>query len=78
MLYIVIEHCAYFENIQYALQKNKLVNPEFIFGKNIEDSMLLSLNGAAELIGRGWDKEAIPVIQAKKSIISSFFSKLFS
>jgi cell division protein FtsA len=77
-IYIVIEHCAYFENIQYALQKNKLVNPEFIFGKNIEDSMLLSLNGAAELIGRGWDKEAIPVIQAKKSIISSFFSKLFS
>jgi hypothetical protein len=77
-IYIVIENCPYFENFQYALQKNKLVNPDFIFGKNIEDNMLLSLNGAAELVGKGWEKEAIPVIKSKKSLISNFFSKLFS
>jgi len=34
--------------------------------------------GAAELIGKGWEKEAIPVIHPKKSIISSFFSRFFS
>jgi cell division protein FtsA len=33
---------------------------------------------AAELISKGWSKEAIPVKQAKKSIISRFFSTLFN
>ena len=56
----------------------QLINTNFIFGENIDDSSLLSLNGAAELIVKGWEKEAIPVIQPKKSIISNFFSNLFS
>ena len=38
----------------------------------------LASKGAAELIAKGWEKEAIPVIQSKKSLISSFFSRLFS
>jgi len=77
-IYIHIEKFEYFKNIQFAMHKNKLINPMFIFGKNIEELPLLSLNGAAELISKGWDKEAIPVIHSKKSIISSFFSKIFS
>ena len=77
-IYLNIEKLEYFENIHFALQKNKLVNSEFIFGRNIEDISLFSLNGAAELIGKGWEKEAIPVIQTKKSLISNFFSNLFS
>mgnify|MGYP003323185654 CR=1 FL=1 len=36
-----------------------------------------ALSGAAELIDKGWDKEAIPLIKVKKSIISSFFSRFF-
>jgi len=75
---INIEHLEFFKNIHFALQKNKLVNLKFIFSKNDENTSLSSINGAAELIGKGWEKEAIPVIQSKKSLISNFFSKLFS
>ena len=75
---VVIEDPKYFKNLEFALKKNKLLNHLSIFGNKIEDSYLLSLNGAAELIGKGWEKEAIPVIQSKKSMISTFFSELFS
>ena len=77
-VYITIENCEFFKNIQLGLKENKLINPEFIFGKNLEETYLLNLNGAAELIGKGWEKEAIPVVQPKKSLISIFFSSLFS
>ena len=77
-IYINIEKFVYFKNIQFALQKNKFIDPQLVFGENIEDCSLSILNGTAELIGKGWEKEAIPVIQTKKSIISSFFSRLFS
>lgn len=33
---------------------------------------------AAELIGKGWEKEAIPIIQTKKSTISRIFFSLFN
>jgi len=36
-----------------------------------------ALSGAAELIFKGWDKEAIPLIHKKKSMISSFFERFF-
>jgi len=77
-IYLLIDKFKYFKNISFALQKNQSINPEFVFGKNIEDTSISSLNGAAELIGRGWEKEAIPVMQSRKSLISSLFSKLFS
>tara|TARA_B100000795_G_scaffold267592_1_gene252773 strand:+ start:316 stop:1518 length:1203 start_codon:yes stop_codon:yes gene_type:complete len=78
IIHINIEKFEYFKNIHFALQKNKLINTDFIFGRNIEESSLFSLNGAADLIGKGWDKEAIPVVQTKRSLISTFFSRLFS
>ncbi len=37
----------------------------------------LALSGAAELIFKGWDKEAIPLIHKKKYLISSFFERFF-
>tara|TARA_Y100000590_G_scaffold28112_1_gene31480 strand:- start:421 stop:1614 length:1194 start_codon:yes stop_codon:yes gene_type:complete len=37
-----------------------------------------ALSGAAELIFKGWDKEAIPLSFRKKSIISSFFERFFN
>ena len=78
VIYIIVEKNEHFKNIQFALQKNKLIDSEFIFGRYVDDNQLFSLNGAAELIGRGWEKEAIPVTQSKKSLISTFFSRLFS
>jgi cell division protein FtsA len=78
LIYINIVNSEFFKNIQFALEKNKLINQKFIFGRNEEDCSIFTLNGAAELIGKGWDKEAIPVVQTKKSLISAFFSRLFS
>ena len=77
-IYVIIGNDEYLKNIQFSLQKNKLIDSEFVFGKNIDDNLFFSLNGAAELIGKGWEKEAIPVIRSKKSLISTFFSKIFS
>ena len=77
-IYLFIENSKYFKNIQFILEKNKLINAEFVFGKNVDSNELFGLNGAVELISRGWEKEAIPVIQSKKSLITSFFSRLFS
>ena len=36
-----------------------------------------ALSGAAELINKGWDKEAIPLNIKKKSIITRFFERFF-
>ena len=36
-----------------------------------------ALSGAAELINKGWDKEAIPLNIKKKSMISRFFERFF-
>ncbi len=42
-----------------------------------DEERISALQGAAELIFKGWHKEAIPFINKKKSIISSFFSRFF-
>ncbi len=54
---------------------NKKFNFKFI--DDLDDHFLIGINGAAELISKGWEKEAIPIIQQKKSFISGFFSRLF-
>ena len=77
-IYIVIEKGEYFKNIQFVLENKKLTNLDFVFNESFEETLILASKGAAELIGKGWEKEAIPVIQSKKSAISNFFSKLFS
>lgn len=77
-IYINVENTKYFNNIQYALQTNEAVSSRIVYPQEGKNSALTNLNGIAELIGKGWEKEAIPVIQSKKSIFSSFFSKLFS
>ena len=43
----------------------------------IHSDDFFALSGAAELIYKGWDKEAIPLIKVKKSIISRFFERFF-
>jgi len=78
MICITIDKNDYFKNIKFALEKNKLTNSNFVYNKNSGTDVLSSLNGAADLINNGWEKEAIPVIQSKKSSISNFFSRLFS
>ena len=76
-IYIYVGLPGYYRNIEYVLEKSKLATVECIFNNNLEKSFLAGVNGACELIGKGWEKEAIPVVQRNKSLISGFFSRLF-
>jgi len=42
-----------------------------------QDEPLKACYASAKLIGAGWEREAIPIIQTKKSSISKFFSYIF-
>ena len=76
--YIYIESCEYHGNIQYVIENSKLTTVECIFNSETEQNLLASVNGACELIGKGWRKEAIPITHKKKTLISGFFSRLFN
>jgi len=77
-IYIYIELPEYHKNIHYVLEKSKITISERIFNNTKEHDLLSAVTGACELVARGWEKEAIPIIHKKKSFISSFFSNLFN
>jgi len=78
IIYVCVDSPEYYKSIQYVLENSKLTTLERIFNSNSEFFLLAGVNGACELIGKGWEKEAIPISYKKKSLISSFFSRLFS
>ena len=77
-VYITVNSHEYYKTIQYVLERSEITASECIFNDNLEQDFLAGVNGACELIGKGWEKEAIPMIHKKKSLISGFFSRLFS
>jgi len=77
-IYIHIVCSEYYKNIKYLLEKSKITTSECIFNNSKEQHLFSAVNGACELIGKGWEKEAIPIIEKKKTFISGFFSKLFN
>tara|TARA_B110000967_G_C18847009_1_gene542530 strand:- start:379 stop:1578 length:1200 start_codon:yes stop_codon:yes gene_type:complete len=77
-IYIYVDLPKYYKNVQYVLENSRLATLECIFDSSAEQRLLASVNGACELIGKGWEKEAIPLTLKKKSLIASFFSKLFN
>ena len=77
-IYVYVDSSEYFKNIRYVIEKNKLTTFECIFDSFSEYSLQTAVLGASEIIGKGWEKEAIPIIYKKKSYIAGFFSKLFS
>jgi len=77
-IYVYIEPPEYFENFQYVIEKSKLASSECIFSSDTEQALFGGVNGAVELVSKGWDKEAIPTKYKKKSLISGFFSRLFN
>ena len=78
IIYVYVDTSEYYKNIQYILVNSRLALLERIFDSRTEQSLLSSVNSACELIGKGWEKEAIPIRQKKKSLISNFFFKLFN
>jgi len=77
-IYIYVESSEYYRNIQFVLGDSQFTSLECVFNSTMEKSFLAGVNGACELIGKGWEKEAIPTYNKKKSLISGFFSRLFS
>ena len=75
--YLFFEDEKIFKNIHNFFEKPLIKGK---ISSKIESLILddfSALSGAAELIFKGWDKEAIPLINRKKSIISSFFERFF-
>jgi cell division protein FtsA len=77
-IYINVEVSEYYKNVQYIITNSKLTVEECILNNNTEQSLLSGVYGASELIGKGWEKEAVPITLKKKSLISNLFSRLFS
>ena len=77
-IYIHVDSLEFFKNIQFVLENSKLATLECILDINTEQNLLTGVSGACELIGKGWENEAIPTISQKKSIFSVFFSRLFN
>ena len=77
-IYIYVEGSDYYKSIRYILETGQFTTSECIFNNSIEQNLVSSVTGACELIGKGWEKEAIPISDKKKSFISGFFSKLFN
>ena len=76
-IYIYLDGSDY-KNMHYIIEKSKFTTLECILDNSIEKNLLSGVIGACELIGKGWEKEAIPISEKKKSFISGFFSKLFN
>ena len=77
-IYVYVQTLEYYKNIQYVIENSKITALECIFDNSVEQIFLSGVNGACELIGKGWEKEAIPTTYKKKSLISGFFSRIFS
>ena len=73
-----------FEN-EYILSSIKLnITKKYFNSMNIhfdfvnQATLVDGCLGSAILMGRGWEREAIPIIQTKKSLISRIFTAIFS
>ena len=72
-----VKEIKFFENIQQFIQKSLSQSLELNFSDDNEYEPATPCLSAAELLGKGWEKEAIPIIQTKKSLITRIFTSLF-
>ena len=66
-----------FKNFKKIFASKFPKNQKVFFDKLTQDENLGACMGSAELMGKGWEREAIPIIQTKKSIISRIFNTIF-
>ena len=57
--------------------KNSFKKTKLNFSNLNDDNLFISIEIFGELLSRGWTKEAIPIVNKKKSWISGIFSSLF-
>ena len=58
---------------KYFSRKN-----QFMFKSTNDFSLSEFYSSAIKIVHYGWRKEAVPIVQEKKSIISRLFSKIFN
>ena len=79
LVYFSFEDSNIFKSLKKIFEKILLAdNRNIKFEERNKDDHLIPCLMSAELIGKGWEREAIPTIQTKKSIISRIFSTFFN
>ena len=76
-IYLFFEDENMFKNFKKIFASKFPKNQKVFFDKLTQDENLGACMGSAELMGKGWEREAIPIIQTKKSIISRIFTTIF-
>ena len=77
-IYLSFEDTSVYHNLKKTF-KNQFSKPVNVVTEVIDkEENLHSCIAAAELVGKGWEKEAIPTIYGKKSKISRFFKAIFN
>ena len=76
-VHLFFEDKSVLENLGKLFEKSLKIDTTRTQIELLPLNELSALSGAAELIFKGWDKEAIPLIHKKKSMISSFFERFF-
>ncbi len=76
-VHLFFEDKSVLENLGELFEKSLKIDTTRTQIELLPLNELSALSGAAELIFKGWDKEAIPLIHKKKSMISSFFERFF-
>ena len=76
-IYISFEDSNVLKNLRQNFERIFTKEKNTVFEEKTQDEHLHPCLTSAELIGKGWEREAIPTIQTKKSIISRIFSAFF-
>ena len=76
-IYLIFKNKDIFRNLENLFEKSLNIDPNKTSIKSSIQDDFGPLLGAAELIFKGWHKEAIPFSNKKKSVISSFFERFF-
>jgi cell division protein FtsA len=77
-IFFEFEDVNFFKNLGFFFKKNFSEKQKVVFLESNQNEPFDACLESAELIGKGWEKEAIPVVQTKKSIISRIFSNFFN
>ena len=77
LIYVFFEDKCVFNNLGNLFKNSLNIEQNKILSKLFPLDDFSALSGAAELILKGWCKEAIPFTNKRKSVISGFFSRFF-
>ena len=77
MFYIKVEDIESLTNLKETIIKGLVKDNHYEIKKMTSDDYYEPCLSSAEILSKGWEKEAIPITNQKKSIISKIFSTLF-